>query len=305
MWLIYTIALLAILCFVLYTSRIVKHQIGLKFKILISCLMELDKSLRVEYESNESIILFSSNNRGSITIFLFENYGLLYVTIESVNENNYIEKKEWFFIEKMNQYLIFDEIITSFFKEYRSYVFSPKKIKQSIHKIAEKTKNIKIEPIFSRHNLPQSSFFLAFKSIEIIAKNKNVSNQSNFEILFFNCAVCYQKMNKTKYNLHWQDYIILLTQYLDNQSLTKQVENLADYFDYRITLYSKQIELIKNDANPDYDLLYYYFFEKPLTTKIKIKHREWEKNNFAKMLQTLITQIEDKIEQLELLSSQH
>lgn len=304
MWLIYTIALLAILWFVLYSSKIVKQQIGLKFKTLISCLLELDKSLKVEYESNESIILFSSNNRGSITIFLFENYELLYVTIESVNTDNYIEKKEWFFIDKMNQYLIFDEIVTSFFKEYKSYVFSPKKIKQSIHLTAEKTKNITIEPVFSKKNISQSSFCLAFNNTKILIPYKNTNSQSNFEILFFNCAICYQKINKTKYNLQWQNYIALLTQYLDNQSLSKQIENLNDYFDYRITFYSKQIELIKNNANPDYDSLYYYFFEKPFSTKIKIKHGDWDKTNFIKTLQILIKEIENKTIELELLSSQ-
>lgn len=304
MWLIYTIALLAILCFVLYTSKIVKHQVGLKFKILISCLLELDKSLKVEYESNESIILFSSNNRGSITIFLFENYELLYVTIESVNTDNYIEKKEWFFIDKMNQYLIFDEIITSFFKEYKSYVFSPKKIKQSIHMTAEQTKKINIENIFSHKNISQSSFCVAFNNTKTLIPYRNINSQCNFEILFFNCAVCYQKINKTKYNLQWQDYIALLTQYLDNQSLSKQIESLTDYFDYRITFYSKQIELIKNNTNPDYDSLYYYLFEKPFSTKIKIKHGNWDKTDFIKTLHLLITEIETKTTELELLSSQ-
>lgn len=303
MWLIYTIAILAILCFVLYTSKIVKHQIGFKFKILISCLLKLDKNLRVEYESNESVILFSSNNRGSITVFLFENYELLYVTIESVNTDNYVEKKEWFFIDKMNQYLIFDEIITSFFKEYKSSVFSPKKIKQSIHMTAEKTKNKNREHFFSKKNISQSSFCLAFNNTKTLIQYKNTNSQSNFEILFFNCAVCYQKINKTKYNLQWQNYIVLLTQYLDNQSLSKQIENLTDYFDNRIRFYSKQLQLIKNDANPDYDSLYYFFFEKPFSTKIKIKHGDWDKKDFIKTLHILIKKIEDKTIELELLSS--
>lgn len=303
MWLIYTIALLIILCLVLFSSRLIKHQIGLQFKILISCLLELDKGLYIEYESNASIILFTSNNRGSITIFLIENYGLVYVTIESVNTDNYIEKKEWFFLEEMNQYLIFDEIITSFFKEYNSYVFSPKKIKQCIHKTTEKTKNIKLKPVFTKHNLPQSSFFLVFKSISILTKNKNVSNQCKFEILFFGCLVSYNTITKSKKDVLWEDYIILLMHYLDCLSLTKQIECLLLYFENRIELYTKQLKFIKENNNPDYDVLYHYFFEKPFSSKFKIKPKDWDKNNFIKLLNDLIKDIEDKTVQLDLLAS--
>lgn len=305
MWLIYTIALLAILGFVLYTSKIVKHQVGLKFKILITCLLELDKNLKVEYETNESIILFTSNNKGNITIYLVENHGVLYVSIESVNIQNYIEKKEWLFIDKMNQYLIFEEITTNFFKEYQSYVFSPKKIKQMIHKSAEKTKSIKIESIFSINNLPQSSFCLAFNSIKILSWNKRISNPSNFEILLFNCVVCYQKIKETNSKFQWQDYINLLIQYLDNQNLAQQIEHLNNYFDHRIILYSEQIELINTNNNPDYNLLYYCFLEKPLNTKMRSKYKQWDKDNFEKLIKDLIKELEDKITQLILLSSQH
>lgn len=302
MWLIYTIALFVILYFVLYTSKTVKHQLALKFKTLITCLLQLDKNLKIEYESNESIVLFTSNARGSISVFLIENYGLLFVTIESINTQNYIEKKEWLFIDKMNQYLIFDEIVTGFFKEYKSQVFSPKKVKQIIHSSAEKTKNIKIEPIFSKNNLSQSSFCIAFNTVKILAQNKNINNQSSFEILLFNCVVCFQKINKTKNNLQWQEYINLLTQYLENQRLTKQIENLASYFDHRISLYTEQLELIQSNTNPNYNLLYYYFFEKPLSTKTKIKHREWDHIHFVKTMLIMIAEIEDKTVQLERLS---
>lgn len=305
MWFIYTMALVAIPSFVIYTSRIVKYQIALKFKILITCLLELDKNLKVEYETNESIILFTSNNKGNITIYLVENYGVLYVSIESINIQNYIEKKEWLFIDKMNQYLIFDEITTSFFKEYQSYVFSPKKIKQMIHKSAEKTKSIKLESIFSKNNLSQSSFCLAFNSIKILSLDVTISNPSNFEILLFNCVVCYQKIKETNSKFQWQDYINLLTQYLDNQSLVQQIEHLGNYFDHRIILYSEQIELINNNNSPDYNLLYYCFFEKPLNTKTRTKHKEWDQINFEKLLNDLIKELENKITQLTLISSQH
>jgi len=302
---IYAIALLSVLCFMLYIFKTAKNQIGTKFKILVSCLLKLDKNLKVEYQSNESIILFSSNSRGSISIFLFENHELLYLTMESINTDNYIEKKEWFFIGKMNQYLIFDEIIAGFFKECKSDVFSPKKIKQSIHLAAEQTKSINLEPIFSKKNISQSSFCLAFNNIEMLIPLGNINIQNRFEILFFNCTVCYQKINKAKFNLQWQDYIVLLAQYLDNQSLSKQIENLTHYFNCRIAFYSRQLELIKNGSDPDYDSLYYYFFEKPLSTKAKIKRKDSDKTEFIKALQLLIAEIEDKTAEIESLSLLH
>ncbi|MET3029412.1 hypothetical protein ABXT06_22240 [Flavobacterium sp. UW10123] len=305
MSLIYITAILAILSLALYILKTAKGQIGSKFKILVSCLLKLDKNLKIEYQSNESIILFSSNNRGSISIFLFENHKLLYLTMESVNTDNYIEKKEWFFISQMNQYLIFDEIITSFFKECRSDVFSPKKIKQSIHLAAEQTKNINLEPVFSKKNISQSSFCLAFSNIRILAPLKNANIQNSFEILFFNCAVCYQKIDKAKCSLQWQDYIVLLAQYLDNQSLSKQIGNLTGYFNYRIAFYTKQLELIKNGADPDYDSLYYYFFEKPFSTKVKIKREDSDKRKFIETLHILIAEVENKTAELESLSLQH
>ena len=225
--------------------------------------------------------------------------------MESVNTDSYIEKKEWFFIGKMNQYLIFDEIITGFFKECRSDVFSPKKINQSIHLAAEQTKGIKLEPIFSAKNISQSSFCLAFNNIGLLVPLRNVNSQNRFEILFFNCAVCYQKIDKAKFNLQWQDYIVLLAQYLDNQSLSKQIESLTHYFNCRIAFYSKQLELIKNDESPDYDLLYHYFFEKPFSTKVKIKREGSDKTEFIKALRIVMAEIENKTAEIELLSLQH
>lgn len=302
MWVICTIVLFAILCVVIYKSVITRYTIAQKFKILINCLLKLDKNLKIEYESNETVVLFTSNKRGTITISLSENYGLLFVSMESVNIENFIEKKQWFFIEKMNPYLIFDDIITSYFNEYYSLVFHPKRIKQIIYKSAEKTKSIPIESIFFSTNLVQSSFCLAFNSIKIVREIRNITTQTMFEILLFNSVISYEKITRNKYDFEWQDYINILISYLDYQNLTKQIEKTIPYFEHRFSLYSSQLKFIKENDNPDFDVLYYYMFEKPLSIKHKIKDKEYDRINFEETLIMLISEVEEKTTQLELLS---
>lgn len=303
MWILYIAVVFVVVFFLIYKLKKVKHTVAFKYKTLINNLLQLDKNLRIEHESTASIVLFTTNNRGRSTIYLSENQGLLYVSLESISIANYVEKKEWFFIDKMNQYLIFDEIITSFFNDYSTFVFSSKKVKQITNKNIEETKNIQLEHIFTTTNFPQSSFCLAFNNTRIVIENKKISTKTTFEILFFNCVVCYQKIIETKTHFQWQDYIDFLIQYLDIQNLTKQIENITFYFDDRFDLYSKQLELIKNNTTPDYSLLYFYFFEKPLHTKSKIKHTEYEVLHFNNRVNQMILNLEQNTSQLNLASA--
>ncbi len=302
MWFIYSIGLVLILCFIFYSHRAVKLKTLSKFKDLISCLLQFDKNLKLEYENTDMLLLFSISNNGTINIYLVEYNGILYVTIELINDQNHFEKKEWVFMNEMNQFFMFEEILTAYLKENPSSFFHQKKILRLLDKNIEQTKKIPFVNIFTKENLTQASFCLAFNSIKLLSREAPINSKSNFEILLFNCIVSFQKIKFINTNFQWHEYLQMLIHYLESKSLINQIKDIDLFLNHRFAIYSEEIERIKNNSKPNYSTLYYYFFEKPFTTKPKIKMQVSNKTDFAKSLAVTIAAIEEKIIRLELLS---
>lgn len=301
MWLPYTIALFFILYLSSYFIRI-RKSISSKFKNLIECFQQLDKDLKIEYENAHSVILFTTNNHGSINASFTEFNGILQITIEVLNNQNFIESKEWIFMNSMNQYLIFDEIITTFLENNSVEVIDQKRLKKANYKNVEKIKTISVTNLFLNKNLIQSTFCLAFNSIKILENTNGRNNKSAFELLLFNCTISFQKIKKSNSNYQWSDYLELLIQYLDNKSLLGQIKDSESYFNHRFEFYSKELERIKTNSDPHYEELYFYFYEKPLTVKSNPNLGLWNKVSFINTVLVLICEIEEKTSYISIAS---
>src|SRR5690606_18416679 len=99
------------------------------------------------------------------------------------------------------------------------------------------------------------------------------SQKGSFEVLFFNCVVTLQKSDSKQQNQLWDQLVALLIFYLENHNLMNQIKDLEKLLAHRLALYGEQIEQIKLNPDYNYNLLYDYFFLKPLSFHSKIKSK--------------------------------
>lgn len=304
MWITYTIGFLTILSFVIYNAvRKKKSQVTSKFSILIHLLLKLDKKLVVEDGSNDEITLFSSNIRGSIAIFLAQYSGVISIIIESSTIENTSQKKEWIFLDNINQYLIFNHILNDL-KNLNTSSFDHYILKRLVDKSNYSIQKIILSNGYSPYNVAQSLFVIAFSEVEKINDFQKISQKGSFEVLFFNCVVTLQKSDIKQQNELWDQLVALLIFYLENHNLMNQIKDLEKLLEDRLALYGDQIEQIKLNPDYNYNLLYDYFFLSPLSLHSKIKSkvmhtsslsRKMQSAGFSKIILFMIADIEEKL----------
>ena len=264
-------------------------------------LLQLDKDLVIESFDKDEIILFSSNVKRSITIFFVQYDGIISVIIELTTVENCNKKKEWIFLDNMNQHLIFNSIIKDL-EAISNSSFDPYVLKKWFNKSNQIIQNIVLTNAI--YNIPQSFFCVAFGEIEKINKFQKISTKGCFEILFFNCLITVEKSDIKEQNQLWDQLVSLLVFYLENHNLIKHVKETEKLLKDRLVMYSEEIQLIKSNPYHNYTMLYHYFFLKPLKLRSKIKPKVIQNSNlsktiegaeFSKIMVLMIADIEEKL----------
>lgn len=266
-------------------------------------LLQLDKDLIIESSDKDDLILFSSNIRGSITIFFVQYDGIISIIIELMTVENCNKKKEWIFLDNLNQHLIFNSIVKDL-ESFSNSSFDPHLLKKWFHNSHQIIQNTVFTNSNSVYNIPQFFFCVAFGEIEKINKFQKISTKGCFEILFFNCLITVEKSDIKEQNQLWDQLVSLLVFYLKNHNLIKHVKDIEKLLEDRLVMYSEEIQLIKSNPYHNYTMLYHYFFLKPLKLPSKIKPKVILKSNlsktikgaeFSKIIVLMIADIEEKI----------
>ena len=304
MWTLYSIGFLTILfCIIYNTIRKKKAQVTSKFSILIHLLLKLDKELVVENDGKDDITLFSSNLRGAIAIFFSQYSGIISIIIESNTIENNSQRKEWIFLDNLNQYLIFNHILNDL-QSFHNNSFDPHILQKLVDKSNHNIQRTILSNGYSPYNVAQSLFVIAFSEVEKINNFQKISQKGSFEVLFFNCVVTLQKSNIKQQNELWNQLLTLLIFYLENHNLMNQVKDVEKLLTERLALYGEQIQEIKSNPDYNYNMLYDYFFVKPLKLHSKIKSevmqtsslsRRIQTAGFSKMVLFMIADIEEKL----------
>lgn len=260
-----------------------KSSITSRFGVLIRQLHKLDKNLVMENLDRNEIILFSSNVKGTISIFLAQYEGIVSIILESGTIENSIVKKEWIFLDNVNQLLIFNQIITDIHSFPKSSFDTPT-IERLAHKSNSVIKNIILNNPYSPYNIPQSLFCIAFAEAQQITNFQNISPMGFFEVLFFNCMVLIHRNKPKDQNKLWDQLVVLLVFYLENHNLINHVKDMQRLLQERSSFYSDQMQQIKSDAGHNYNMLYYYFYINPLSLHSKIKLKAMENSSLSKTL---------------------
>jgi hypothetical protein len=303
MWITYIIGFLTIFFIIIYKASKKKTYITTRFSVLIRLLLKLDKDLVIENKGKDDLTLFSSNIRGSITIFFVQYYGVISIIIEFNTIENSIQKKEWIFLDNMNQYLIFNHIVNDI-QSFSKTSFNQNTINKLVDKSNHTIQNTVLTNAYSSFNIAQSFFCIAFIGIEKINKFQKTSSKGYFEILFFNCLITLEKSDMKQQNQLWDQLVILLVFYLENHNLMNQIQDIESLLGDRLAMYSEEIQLIKSNPNHNYNILYHYFFLKPLKLHSKIKHKVVQNSSLSKTIQSagfskavlfMIADIEEKL----------
>lgn len=304
MWTLYSIGFLTILfCIIYNTTRKKKAQVTSKFSILIHLLLKLDKELVVENDGKDDITLFSSNLRGAIAIFFAQYSGIISIIIESNTIENNSQRKEWIFLDNLNQYLIFNHILNDL-QSFHNNSFDPHILQKLVDKSNHNIQRTILSNGYSPYNVAQSLFVIAFSEVDKINNFQKISQKGSFEVLFFNCVVTLQKSDVKQQNVLWDQLVTLLIFYLENHNLMNQVKDVEKLLTERLALYREQIQEIKSNPDCDYNMLYDYFFVKPLKLHSKIKSkviqtsslsRRIQTAGFSKMVLFMIADIEEKL----------
>ncbi|MDQ6532144.1 hypothetical protein [Flavobacterium sp. LHD-85] len=304
MWTLYCIGFLTILFFFIYnTIRKKKAQVTSKFSILIHLLLKLDKELVVENDGKDDITLFSSNLRGAIAIFFAQYSGIISIIIESNTIENNSQRREWIFLDNLNQYLIFNHILNDL-QNFHNSSFDEHILQKLVDKSNHNIQRTILSNGYSPYNVAQSLFVIAFSEVEKINNFQKISQKGSFEVLFFNCVVTLQKSDVKQQNELWDQLVTLLIFYLENHNLMNQVKDVEKLLTERLALYGEQIQEIKSNPDYNYNMLYDYFFVKPLKLHSKIKSkviqtsslsRRIQTAGFSKMVLFMIADIEEKL----------
>lgn len=307
MWSIYIIGFLTILSFVIYNTSKKKSSITSKFSILIHLLFKLDKNLVMENTDKNSLTLFSSNIRGTITIFFIQFCGIISIIIESssLEDRNLI--KEWIYLENMNPYLIFNQIINEL-QSFPSTCFDEQLLIKLVKKSNSAIQNTTLTNSYSLYNIAQSYFCIAFTGVKKLNTFQKTSQKGSFEVLFFNCMVTLTKSDCKEQNQLWNELAPLLIFYLENHNLMNQIKDVEKLLENRLNLYLEQIQQIKSNPDYNYNILYHYFFQKPLSLHSKTKLQIIQTSNlsksiqnadFSKSIRLMIMDIEEKLPVLQ------
>lgn len=304
MWTIYSIGFLTVLfCVIFTTIRKKKEQVTSKFSILLHLLLKLDKELVIENDSKDDITLFSSNIRGSIAIFFSQYCGIISIIIESNTIENNSQRKEWIFLDNLNQYLIFNYILNDL-QGFHSSSFDQQILQKLVSKSNQAMQKAILSNGYSPYNIGQSLFVIAFSEIEKINNFQKISQKGSFEVLFFNCVVTLQKSDVERQDDIWEQFVTLLIFYLENHNLMNQIKDVEKLLADRLGLYGEQIQQIKSNPDYDYTMLYDYFFLKPLSFHSKNKSKVMQTSgmsrtiqsaSFSKIILFMILDIEEKL----------
>lgn len=304
MWTLYSIGFLTILFCIIYNAIRKKNtQITSKFSILIHLLLKLDKELVIEDESRDEITLFSPNLRGAIAIFFVQYSGIISIIIESNTIESNSQRREWIFLDNLNQYMIFNQILNDL-QNFHNSSFDQRILQKLADKSNHNIKRSILSNGYSPYNAGQSLFVIAFSEVEKINNFQKISQKGSFEVLFFNCVAALQKSNIKQQNELWDQIATLLIFYLENHNLMNQIKDVEKLLTERLALYGDQIQEIKSNPDYNYSMLYDYFFVKPLKLHSKIKSKVIETSSLSRRIQTagfskmvlfMIADIEEKL----------
>ena len=292
MWILYLSAITTVSGFLIYIFLRRKNtNIKNVYAKLIELFQHIDKNIRLENESSDSLTFEISNHRGSLLLILTQYNGILCIEIERINSENIIDNQEWYFLENQNQNWMFHKIISDIIATKSGVLKETtlqRLLKLSIEFLSDHKQELEIQ-----EKSAQSLFCMAYEGVKNYPRYKYINSEGRFEMLLFNCVFLLNKFPEGfKQQEITKEIIALLLFYLEQHHSINHIDEIESFLDSRFELYSSQLEKIKSTHEFEYHELYYLFIIKPLSTKEKHKNIEIENFNFRNSILNMISNLE-------------
>jgi hypothetical protein len=300
MWIVYIIFLLTVMSIAYYgLSGRKRKSLKKRNQVLISLLLNINKHFEVESNSKRKVRLVSTSIRGTFRISVSEYGGITFITIKKGLENFKTKRKDWIFLDVMDQRLIFNEVINDLYKIATEWNLGKERIFSLLSESNKSIETVKLENIFFKYNRAAAAYCLAYQALSSIKKKQNLNEAECFEVLFFLCMVSFEKMKKQDAAGLLNMFVNYLLYFLEMRNLLVEVKDVAKLVNHRINMYTEQVYIVKNESDYRFGVLYYYFFVKPLGHKSAFPLEVSEQNNFSNLLIPALIELENKLTTLE------
>lgn len=276
-----------------------RNSLKKRNQVLISLLLSINKHFEIEYNSKRKVRLVSTSIRGTFRINVSEYGGITFITIKKGLENFKTKRKDWIFLDVMDQRLIFNEVINDLYKIATEWNLGKERILSLLNESNKSIENLKLENIFFKYNRAAAAYCLAYQGLSSIKKKQTLNEAECFEVLFFLCMISFEKMKKHDADGLLCMFVNYLLYFLEMRNLLVEVKDVAKLVNHRINMYTEQVYIVKNESDYSFGVLYYYFFVKPLGHKSTFRLKVSEQNNFSNILIPILIELENKLSLLQ------
>ena len=292
MWIFYlagTVIIFGLLFYNFQQSK--KKNIKYIYSELIALCQHIDKNIRLEHESADSLTFEISNHRGSLLLVLTQFDGILCVEIERINSENIIDNQEWYFLENENQKKMFHQMVSDIIATKSGVLKEITLLK--LEGISSDFVNDPKNHLGVKNKRAQILFCKAYDGVKKFPRYKYANSEGRFEMLLFNCVLL---ISKTPVGIKQQEQtteiISLLLFYLEKHQIINHIKDIDLFFESRFTAYQQQFLENRDRTDQEWRQLFYLFFIKPLNRKEKVKYKEIEDVHFKNAVTTMIKNLE-------------
>lgn len=301
MGIVYIIFLVTVASITYYgLSKKKRNTLKNRNQVLIELFLRISKHMKIEDNSKNEVHLVWTSIRGTIRVSLSRYGGIIFISIQKGVHDFKSKRKDWIFLEVMDQHLIFNEVIADLHKI--SVDWNLGKEEHILSLLNESNKSIacvKLKNIFFNCNRVAAAYCLAYQSLNTIKKKQSLDDAESFEVLFFLCMVTFERLKrKNKSNL-MSMLVNYLLYFLEIRNLLVEVKDVSKLVNHRIGMYTEQVHIIKSGFNYSFGVLCYYFFVKPLGHKAESPLEIGLQNDFSEILMPIFIELENKLSILE------
>lgn len=300
MEIVYIIFLLTMTSVTYYgLSKKKRNTVKKRNQVLIGLFLRINKHLKIEDSSKDEVHLVWISIRGTIRISLSQYCGIFFISIQKGVHDFKSKRKDWIFLDVMDQHLIFNEVIGDLYKISTDWNLGKDRILSLLNESNESIANVKLENIFFNYNKTAAAYCLAYQSLNAIKKKQSLDDAESFEVLFFLCMVTFERLKRRSKSNLMSMFVNYLLYFLKTRNLLIEIKDVPKLVNHRISMYTEQVYIVKNDFNCNLGVLYYYFFVKPLGHKSTSPLEIGLQNNFSEILIPKVIELENKISILE------
>lgn len=300
MEIVYIIFLLTIASITYYgLSKKKRNTLKKRNQVLIGLFLRINKHLKIEDSSKDEVHLVWISIRGTIRINLSQYGGIIFISIQKGVHDFKSKRKDWIFLDVMDQHLIFNEVIEDLYKISTDWNLGKDHILSLLNESNKSIANIKLENIFFNYNRAAAAYCLAYQSLNAIKKKQSLDDAESFEVLFFLCMVTFERLKKRSKSNLMSMFVNYLLYFLETRNLLIEIKDVPKLVNHRIGMYTEQVHVVKDDFNCNFGVLYYYFFVKPLGLKSASLLVVSQQNKFSSILMPILVELESKLLMLE------